>query len=125
MTKTIRSIILTSLNYEGKYEWTSPGDLFREAQERGYNGSQERLLQRASELAKQGILEARKRGRMQNNWYRHAPHVDIFQETARYLKESPKNTPGRLLKHPLLGNKIGEGFRVYGAGGCTIIRVLR
>jgi len=100
MTKTIRSLIVTSLNYSGKHEWTSPGDLFREAQERGYNGSQERLLQRANELAEQGILEARKRGMMQNNWYRYTPHINIFQETIQRLEATP-NVPQQIIKTSL------------------------
>ncbi len=52
--------------------WISPGELFAYAQDRrGYTGTQERLLQRAEELAESGIIESRSRGRAQNNWYRH------------------------------------------------------
>jgi len=73
MSRTIRSIILSTLNaynYDLS-EWVSPGELFRYAQEnRDYTGTQEELLVRARDLARRGVIESKQRGRMQNKWYR-------------------------------------------------------
>ena len=67
MTRTIRSTILSILDADN---WVSPGELFAYAQDRGsYTGTQERLLQRAEELANEGVIESRPRGRAQNVWY--------------------------------------------------------
>ena len=73
MARTLKYTILSILkNYDfGEDNWTSPGELFAFAQNlRDYKGTQERLLQRAEELARQGIIESRIRGRGQNKWYR-------------------------------------------------------
>lgn len=74
MARTTKSIILSTLNAYAD-RWVSPGELYASAQdERKYTGTQERLLQKADELARQGVIESKPRGRMQNNWYRPVQH---------------------------------------------------
>lgn len=72
MARTIRSIILSVLNnFEGG--WVSSGELYSSARGiKKYGGLQDRLLWRADELASQGVIESRPRGRMQGIWYRTA-----------------------------------------------------
>jgi hypothetical protein len=97
MARTIRNIILHILNsyseFTGKREeyegWISPGELFADAQDFSscnYKGTQERLLQRADDLARQGVIESRPRGRMQNNWYRIVQNPSPTREP-HYMKQ--------------------------------------
>jgi|GEM_PF-5808045 hypothetical protein len=69
MARTIRSRIVALLGDR----WVSKGELFNLAQAQGYDGSQSRLLKVADELANQGVIEVRQRGRSQSNYYRIAP----------------------------------------------------
>lgn len=73
MARTIRSIIISALNTcsSDSYLWISPGALIEYARAgRGYEGTEERLLRRANELAEEGVIESRQRGMMQNHWFR-------------------------------------------------------
>ena len=69
MARTIRSIILGITNEQGD-NWISPGEIFRKAQEKGYKGSQQRLLLGAGNLVEEEVLESHRRGRGQKHWYR-------------------------------------------------------
>jgi hypothetical protein len=73
MAKTIRSLLVGILGSElvagSVSKDISQGELFVEAQKRGYNGSQQDLLGKADVLVSNGILFSTPKGRNETMYY--------------------------------------------------------
>ncbi len=63
MTRTLGNYILEVL--ENEHGFVPRGILYRDAKVMGYSGTQKELLQKADELAEQGIIESAPIGKSQ------------------------------------------------------------
>lgn len=73
MTRTLGNYILAVLENESGF--APRGILYRDAKIIGYDGTQEELLQKANELAKQNIIDSEPIGRFQLTAYKYKEGV--------------------------------------------------
>lgn len=73
MARTLKSLIfgITS-RWRNMGPFVSPGIIYSEANEKGYTGNADRLLEKADNMARQGILIAKQMGMPNVYWYSHA-----------------------------------------------------